>query len=46
MTLMGQAYQQWMNEWDIEVSSDELPDPKLDGDLRSADASQLVFTPN
>jgi hypothetical protein len=29
----GQAYQEWMNEWDIEISPDELPEPEMDGDL-------------
>jgi hypothetical protein len=29
----GKAYVQWMDEWDVEISSDELPDPGLVCDL-------------
>jgi len=25
----GQAYAQWMDEWDVEISSGELPEPGL-----------------
>lgn len=29
----GKAYVQWMDEWDVEISSDELPEPGLVCDL-------------
>ena len=42
----GHAYQQWMDEWDIEISSDELPDPKLGGDLELCALEMLQDLPD
>ena len=41
----GQAYHQWMDEWDVEISSDELPDPKFGGDLELCALEMLQDLP-
>ncbi len=41
----GQAYWQWMDEWDVEISSDELPDPKRVGDLELCALAMLQELP-